>query len=141
MKRTLSLMCVCFCAGLIGGLGSATTAWLFGSWGIPDLLGVRMSPVFNKTWLYPQLVWGGLWGLVYFLTVGGRTSRRHWVRKALWLSLLPSAFQLFVVSPYWTQQGLLGMRLGDFAVLFVVFFNLMWGLLTGIFSRLLWGRN
>ncbi|HKL25140.1 MAG TPA: hypothetical protein VJ910_02805 [Desulfuromonadales bacterium] len=141
MNRTLALMCVCFCAGLIGGLGSAASAWLFDSWGIPDLLNVRMAQAFNKTWLYPQLIWGGLWGLVYFLTVGGRNSRRHWVRKALWVSLLPSVFQLFVVYPYWAHQGLLGLHLGEFTALFTVFHNLVWGLTMGIFSRLLWGRH
>ena len=141
MNRTLALMCVCFCAGLLGGLCSATTSWLSGNWGLPDLLGVRFAPTFTKTWLYPHLVWGGLWGLVYFISVGARSSRRHWVRKALWISLLPSAFHLFVAAPYWTDQGLLCMNLGDFAAIFIILYNFVWGLATGIFSRLFWGRN
>jgi hypothetical protein len=141
MNRTLALMCICFCAGLLGALCSGIVAWLSGSWGLPDLLSVRMAPALTKQWIYPQLIWGGLWGLVYFLTVGARSSRRHWTRKALWISLLPSAFQLFVVYPYWTGQGLLGFNLGDFTALFIVAYNLVWGLCTGIFSRLFWGRS
>ncbi len=141
MNRTMTLMCICFCAGLLGGLGSATASWLSGSWGLPNLLNVRLAPTFTTTWLYPQLIWGGLWGLVYFITVGARSSRRHWTRKALWVSLLLSVVQLFVIAPYWTQQGMLCMNLGDFAALFIVVYNLVWGLVTGIFSRLLWGRN
>jgi len=141
MNRTLALMSVCFCAGLLGALCSSTVAWLFGGWSIPDLLGVHMAPAFTRTWLYPQLIWGGLWGMAYFLTVGGRSSRRHWVRKGLWVSLLPSFFQLLVVYPYWTRHGILGLGLGQFTALFIIAYNLVWGFCTGIFSRLLWGRS
>lgn len=141
MNRPLALMSVCFCAGLLGALVNSTVAWLFGNWGIPELLGVSLAPAFTKQWLYPRLVWGGLWGLVYFLAVGGRGAHRHWIRKALWISLLPSAFQLFVVFPYWTRHGILGFGLGDFTAIFVLVYNLAWGFGTGIFSRLLWGRN
>ena len=141
MNRTLALMSVCFCAGLLGALCSSTVAWLFGGWGIPDLLGVRMTPDFTKQWLYPQLVWGGIWGLAYFFTVGARSSRRHWVRKAFLISLLPSAFHLFIVFPYWTRHGILGFGLGQFTVIFIVVYNLVWGFCTGVFSRLLWGRS
>jgi hypothetical protein len=141
MNRTLTLISVCFCAGLLGALCSSTVTWLFGGWGIPDMLGVSLAPAFTKQWLYPQLIWGGLWGLVYFLTVGARSSRRHWTRKALWISILPSAFQLFIVYPYWTHHDLLGFGLGQFTAVFIVAYNLVWGLFTGIFSRLLWGRN
>lgn len=141
MNRSLQLMSVCFCAGLLGALCSSTVAWLSGGWGLPGLLGVQLAPAFTKQWLYPHLVWGGIWGLLYFLTVGARSSRRHWIRKALWVSLLPSAFQLFVVFPYWTPYGILGSGLGEFTAVFIIVYNLFWGLFTGIFSRLLWGRG
>jgi hypothetical protein len=105
------------------------------------MAGVRMSPALTTDWLYPRLVWGGLWGLVYFLTVAPAKFRRHWARKGLWVSLLPTAFQLFVVFPNMTRHGWLGLELGQLTPLFVFLNNLVWGLFTGIFSRLFWGRG
>ena len=87
-------MTVCFCAGMLGALCSSLVAWKAGQLGLPALLDVRMTPSLTLSWLYSRLVWGGLWGLLYFLTVGPLKSRRHWARKGLWLSLLPTAFQL-----------------------------------------------
>lgn len=141
MSRTTPLMTVCFCAGMLGALCSSLVAWQAGQLGLPALAGVNLAPQLALGWLYPRLVWGGLWGLVYFLTVGPLKSRRHWARKGLWVSLLPSAFQLFVVYPNMTGHGMLGLGLGQLTPLFVLLYNLAWGLFTGIFCRLLWGRG
>lgn len=141
MLRSRTLMAVCFCAGILGALCCSLVAWQAGRWGFPAMAGVRMTPSLTPDWLYPRLIWGGIWGLLYFLTVAPLKSRRHWVRKGLWVSLLPSAFQLLVVFPYMTQKGWLGVDLGQLTALFVVFYNLVWGLFTGISCRLLWGRG
>ena len=109
--------------------------------GLPAMANVQMSPSLSTDWLYSRLVWGGLWGLTYFLAVGPLKSRRHWARKGLWISLLPTAFQLFFVYPHMTRHGLLGLELGQFTPLFIVFYNMIWGLCTGIFCRLFWGRG
>ncbi len=141
MPRTSTLMTVCFCAGVLGALCSSLIVWQAGQMGIPAMAGVRMSPSLTPDWLYGRLVWGGLWGLTYFLTVGSLKSRRHWVRKGLWISLIPTAFQLLFVYPDMTRHGWLGLDLGQFTPLFVVLYNLIWGFCIGIFSRLLWGRR
>ncbi len=141
MPRNSALLAVCFCAGLIGALFSSLVAWLSGFWGITELAGVSLAPAFTLSWLYPRLVWGGIWGLVYFITVGSPRARCHWVRKGLCVSLLPSATQLFFIFPSQTTFGTLGLELGTLTPLFVIFFNLAWGLFTGVFTRLLWGRG
>jgi hypothetical protein len=141
MLRSRTLMAVCFCAGILGALCCSLVAWQAGQWGFPAMAGVRMAPSLTPDWLYPRLIWGGIWGLLYFLTVAPLKSRRHWVRKGLWVSLLPSAFQLLVVFPYMTGHGWLGIDLGQLTALFVIFYNLVWGLFTGISCRLLWGRG
>ncbi len=141
MNRSRALIAVCFCAGLLGALANSLALWFAGSRGWTALAGVSLAPTLSLPWLCPRLVWGGLWGLCYFFTVGGSRSRHSWIRKGLWISLLPSAVQLFYVFPYQTPHGQFGLGLGTFTPLVVLSANLLWGLVTGIFSRLLWGRG
>lgn len=141
MQRSSALLAVCFCAGLLAALCSSLAIWLGGHWGLPSVAGASMAPELSKAWLYPRLMTGGLWGLAYFFAVGSLRSRRQWVRKGLWISLLPSAIQLFFIYPQQTPYGLLGLGLGALAPVFVLFYNLIWGFFIGIFARILWGRN
>lgn len=141
MPRTSALMAVCFCAGMLAALCSSLILWKSGQMGLPAMLDVRMAPKLTPAWLYSRLVWGGIWGLAYFLAVGPLKSRRHWARKGLWISLLPTLFQLFIVYPYMTGQDWLGFSLGQFTPLIVFIHNLIWGFFIGVFCRLLWGRG
>ncbi len=141
MQRTSALLAVCFCAGLIAALFNSLAAWLGGALGITSLAGVALAPEFTRAWLYPRLVWGGIWGLAYFVSVRPLRSRCHWVRKGLWVSLLPTAAQLFFIFPQHTPNGLLGLGLGTLTPFFVIFYNLVWGFCVGVFTRLLWGRR
>jgi len=141
MTHIRTMMTVCFCAGLLGALCSSLIAWKAGQLGLPAVLDVRMAPSLTLTWLYSRLIWGGLWGLAYFLAVGPLKSRRHWVRKGLWISLLPTLFQLLVVYPQMTGHAWMGLDLGQFTPLFVLLYNLVWGFFTGVFCRILWGRG
>ena len=141
MQRTNALLSVCFCAGLIGAFFNSLFLWLLGRIGVTRLLEVNLAPVWSAEWLYPRLVWGGLWGMVYFLSVAGPQSRNQWIRKGLWLSLLPTAFQLFYVFPNQTPHGAMGLGLGTFTPLLVLLANAIWGIFTGTFARVLWGRG
>ena len=141
MHRTKALLSVCFCAGLIGALANSAALWLFGRSGLAHLLGVQLAPEWTLGWLYPRLVWGGLWGLAFYVTVAGMRSRSQWVRKGLWCSLLPTLFQLFYVFPNQTPHGALGLGLGTMTPVVVLLVNGVWGFFTGTFARLLWGRE
>ena len=141
MNRNSALLAVCFTAGVLGSLANSLAVWICGLWGVTALAGVNLSPALTADWLYPRLIWGGLWGLAYYLTVRTQRVRRQWVRKGLWISLLPTAAQLFYFFPYRTPFGLMGMGLGDLTPIFVLFFNLVWGFFTGFFTRLFWGRG
>ena len=141
MQRNKALLSVCFCAGLLGGLANGLALWLAGLWGATTLAGVQLDPQLSAAWLYPRLIWGGLWGLSYFLLVSRPRLRRHWVRKGLWLSLLPTLVELFLIFPYRTPYGPMGIGLGNLTPLFVLLPNLVWGFCTGLFTRLLWGRG
>ena len=140
MKRTSAIICVCFCAGLMGALVSTSVAWLSSNYGITDLAGVSLQASLKIKALYPRMVWGGLWGLAFALAVIPIRSRKYWVRKGMLVSIAPTLFQLFFVFPHLTTYGTLGMELGILTPLFVLCYNLVWGIFTGFFARLLWGK-
>ncbi len=140
MPKSSALFAVCFTAGLLGAVVSSLFLWGCNEWGVTSMLGVKMVQTLELPKLYPKLLIGGLWGLVYFFTVGIPRHRRHWVRKGLWFSLLPSLVAIFYLYPYIYHRGMAGFDLGTLTPLLIVVTNLVWGLFTGFFARLLWGR-
>lgn len=140
MPKSSALLAVCFTAGLLGGLANSIFVWAGGEWGLTALLGVKIAPSLKLSWLYPRMVWGGIWGVPYFFTVGAPRYRRQWIRKALLISLLPSAVMLCYIFPNLKSKGLAGLELGLLTPAFVVTANLVWGAFTGFFTRLFWGR-
>lgn len=141
MHRTSTMLAVCFCAGLIGAVFNSLAVWGAGTLGLTTGAGVQIAPMLSPAWLYPRLVWGGIWGLVFFLLVANPRARRGWVRKGLWVSLVPTAVQLFYFFPHHTSAGMLGQGLGTLTPAFVLVFNLIWGFATGVFARALSGRG
>lgn len=118
--RDLSLV---FAAGAVGALANSVAAWLFGALGITGAFGVAIAPALTPEWLYPRLVWGGLWGVLFLLPV----LRGRWFGRGLLLSLGPSAGALFVVLPLKAGAGIGGVGLGALAPAFVLLFNAVWG--------------
>ncbi len=92
MLKNLSLA---FSAGCLDGLMNCAAVWLFGALGITPALGVALAPKMTPAWLYPRVVWGGLWGLLFLLPL----KRLTYTARGLLLSLLPSLAQLLVVFP------------------------------------------
>jgi hypothetical protein len=115
-----------FSAGCLGGIANSLAAWWLGAAGIPASLGVKMAPALTKTWLYPRIVWGGIWGVVLLLPV----IKRSYALRGLFLSILPTAVTLFVVFPS-EGKGMMGMQLGPLAPLFPLVLNGIWGAVAG----------
>ena len=128
MKKIL----ICFAAGCLGALANSMTVWLFGDLGISKLLGVAISPHLSAGWLYPRIVWGGLWGLLFLLPL----LRSKPMSQGFVLSLAPTAMQLFYVFPVLAHKGIGGVELGLLTPLLVVFFNWVWGLVTALTLKL-----
>ena len=126
--KTLSLT---FAAGLLGGLINSLALWLFGAAGINKLIGVALAPKLTLAWLYPRLVWGGLWGWLFFLPV----PRLAYPSRGLVYSLGPSLVQLFIIFPLMAQKGVGGVELGYLTPLCVLFFNAVWGLVTALWLK------
>jgi hypothetical protein len=117
-----------FASGSLGGLANSVAVWLFGKFGITKMLGVALAPALTPEWLYPRIVWGGIWGLAFILPF----MKSRLISKGLILSLLPTLSMLFIVFPKHSHQGMLGMGLGVLTPAFVAFFNMVWGFVAGL---------
>lgn len=122
MKKLL----VVFAAGCLGALANSLVVWQFGEMGINRAMGVSITPALTPAWLYPRIVWGGLWGLLFILPM----LQSRLLLKGTLLSLFPTAVQLFVVFPLKAHKGIAGIELGLYTPLLVLFFNGVWGLTT-----------
>jgi hypothetical protein len=127
MKRLL----ICFGAGSLGGLVNSLAIWACGKYGITAAMGVKIAPALTPEWLYPRIVWGGIWGLLF---VPPLMNSRPMV-KGLVMSIFPTLVQLLVVFPLQAKKGYLGLDLGSLTPLFVVVFNIVWGVVTALAVR------
>jgi hypothetical protein len=124
MKKLL----ICFAAGCLGGLINSLTVWAFGEYGIARQFNVAISPVLTPAWLYPRIVWGGIWGLLFVLPWLNSKP----ITKGAILSIFPTLVQLLVVFPMQAKKGYFGLDLGAYTPIFVVFYNLVWGLVASL---------
>ncbi len=121
-----------FAAGCVGALANSLTVWMFGESGINQALGVSIAPTLSPAWLYPRIVWGGLWGLLFLLPM---LDSKLFLKGSI-LSIFPTLVQLFVVFPYKTDKGFAGLELGLMTPLLVLLFNWVWGVITALSIKL-----
>lgn len=124
-------MSLAFSSGCLGGLVNSLAVWIFGVLGITQTLGVKLAPALSKSWFYPRIVWGGLWGFLFLLPF----LRGSPFLRGLLYSLGPTAVQLFIVFPVQAQKGLMGIDLGMMTPMFVLFFNALWGVCAALWLR------
>lgn len=132
MRQFMRRLSICFSSGVFGALMNSLLIWYFGQVGIPQHFGVSISPALTPHYLYPRLVWGGVWGGLFMLNVmrGGFFSGV--LGRGIILSLLPTIFQLFYVFPFLLGKGMMGATLGSLTPLFVIFYNAIWGISTAL---------
>lgn len=124
MKRLL----IYFAAGCLGALANSLAVWLFGDLEITKSLGVSIAPTLTASWLYPRIVWGGIWGLLFYLPL----MKAKPISKGTLLSLFPTIVQLFIVFPFKAKKGIAGLELGMLTPAFVFMFNWIWGVVTSL---------
>lgn len=129
MLRRISLY---YAAASLGGLAVALTAWVLGSAGVPDMMGVALKPALEKATIYRLMVWGGIWGLVFLLPF---SLRPLWL-KGLVLTIAPVAVALLVVVPLRGGEMLL-LDKGALAPLYIYLINIPWGLVTAYLGRMI----
>jgi len=124
MKRAL----IFFAAGCLGAFANSLVVYLCGDLGITKSLGVSISPALKSSWLYPRIVWGGIWGFLFFLSFLNSKP----VSKGTLLSVFPTIVQLFIVFPYIANKGVAGIKLGALTPALVFVFNWVWGVVTSL---------
>lgn len=128
-SRGFRNLAVVYTGGAVGGLANSLVFWLCDAYGATARLGVEMHPAFTPAWLYPRLVWGGIFGLLFLLPYKNRSI---FVRGLLY-SLVPSLVQLLYVFPFKQDLGWFGVQLGNWTFLLVLLFNAVWGLIAAAF--------
>ena len=124
-----------YAAGAVGGLANGLAIWLFGLVGINQLLGVALAPQLTTPLIYNKLVWGGIWGFIFLLPF----PRLTYPSRGLIYSLGPSLVQILIVFPLVAHKGVGGIELGYLTPLLVLFYNAVWGIVTGIWLQ--WCRS
>lgn len=112
-----------YVGGAIGALIDSFNIWILGKTGITALLGIGLQPKFVMPWLYPRLVWGGIWGLLFMLPFLGK---RVFLRGIIF-SLVPTAYVFIMVFPS-MGKGLFGLGFGTLTPLLVLLLNFIWGI-------------
>ena len=131
MNILINKLSLVFTAGALGGLLNSLAVWIFGVVGITSALGVKIAPQLSASWLYPRLVWGGLWGLLFLIPL----MEKRYLYRGLIFSLGPTAVQLFILFPLKAGKGVMGIDLGSLTPLLVFIFNAIWGLTAAIWLR------
>lgn len=119
-----------YVGGALGAMVDSINVWVLSKLGILALLGVSMRPDFTTQWLYPRLVWGGLWGLLLVLPF----LKNRVLLRGMLMSLAPTALVLLVMFPG-MGKGMLGLGFGLLTPLVVLLLNLIWGMVAALWYR------
>lgn len=133
MKKFLRRITLLFGAGSLGGLASGLALWLSGRYGLTASLGVNMHPVLSEGWIYHNMVRGGMLGFLFLLPVAKNSA----VKRGLLMSLAPTLVMLFVIFPYYTSDGMMGMGLGALTPLVIAIKYAVWGLVAAIWLNII----
>ena len=124
MKNAL----IVFAAGCLGALIQCLVMWLFSRYGIAHSLNVNLHGSIAPVWLYPRIVWGGMWGFLFLLPI---LSSSVFARSFV-IALIPAGVQLFVIYPFYEGKGVAGLSLGLLTPFLVLFFYWVWALAATI---------
>lgn len=129
--RFFKSLTLVFAAGCLGGLINSLAVWISGTTELTAHFDVKIVPEMTRAWLYPRIIYGGLWGGLFLLPF----LKRSYLFRGLLYSLAPSAVQLLIILPFCEHQGFLGTKLGDMTPAFVLGFNAIWGMTTGLWLQ------
>ena len=119
-----------FTGGAIGALIDSVNIWLLGQAGITAMLGIGLRPQFTGPWLYPRLVWGGLWAMLLLLPF----FRQKTALRGILMSLVPTTMMLVMVFPE-MGMGLFGLKAGLLTPLLVLLLNFIYGMVASFWHK------
>ncbi len=124
MRPWIARLSAAFTAGTVGAVVNSLAVQLAGR------LQPGAAPPFSAAWLYPRLVWGGLWGLLFLAPV---LPGRPLLRGAI-ASLAPTLARLTVFAP---PDAVPDARL----ILLTALFNAVWGIAGVLWYEAARGRS
>ncbi|MBI5440413.1 MAG: hypothetical protein HY900_04285 [Deltaproteobacteria bacterium] len=125
-SSTLRRVSAAYVGGLVGALDDSFDT----GFSARRVLGIGLRPEWTAPWLYPRLVWGGVWGLLFLLPV----LRARAVLRGVVFSLAPTAVVLFAVFPG-MGKGPLGLGFGALTPALVALLNFGWGIVASVWYR------
>jgi len=131
MRRQARKLSLVFSAGCLGGLVNSLAVWFFGLYGLTSAFNVKIAPQLSPPWLYPRILWGGIWGFLFLFPV----LKNCFIWRGLFFSLGPTFVQLFVLFPLNAHKGMMGLDLGTLTPVFVIIYNAIWGLTAALWLR------
>ncbi|MBU4264407.1 MAG: hypothetical protein KKC76_21375 [Proteobacteria bacterium] len=114
-----------YVGGLLGALVDSFNIWMLGKIGFTAWIGVGLRPEFRPAWLYPRLVWGGIWGLLLLLPI----MKSRPIPRGMLMSLVPTAMVYFVMFPEMGKETF-GLGFGLLTPVLVLFLNFIWGIVA-----------
>ena len=114
-----------FTGGIIGALCESIIIWLLSHAGVSAMIGISLKPKFTTDWLYPRLIWGGLWALLLVLPI----LKTKTALRGIIFSLLPSAITLCIILPE-MGKGMWGLRYGTLTPVLIVISGFIYGMIA-----------
>ncbi len=125
MGSLLRNFALAYSAGTLGGIANYLFGVLMGSLGVMAALKINLPAGPMPLALYNKMVWGGIWGALLFLPVGGNIFVR-----GFWLGLAPTLVAGLVVLPAKLNKGYFAVDISPLMPIVVILFNWVWGIVT-----------
>lgn len=122
---------VFYAAGSLSAFFKSLLDGFLSHWGIYIILGSKLHLQLTPPHLFSQLVWGGLWALLFPLF---KMQRIPLIRGALLLGLFPTLAECFYFMPR-QGAGWLGTAWGVATPIVVLLLNTCWALVTVILGN------
>lgn len=131
MSSLLKNISIYFTAGVIGTLIKTFVVIFIARHGLHSILSSSVVFSTSQFHIYRALIFGGLWGLCFFLPI-----KNIFLLKGIVISIIYSAFLLLYYFPVVANDGIFASDYGGLAWIYIVFINLIWGVFADLFVRL-----
>jgi len=129
MRHSLKKLGLTFAGGCLGGITSTALNIAFGLINFPSSVGIAYAQDANIADLYAGVILGGVWGCIFLIPI----LNSAWILKGVVLSLIPTLTQLLVILPMKGSGALFNIDFGTLTPVYILFLNLVWGLVTAGF--------
>lgn len=131
-KAFLKRLSLSFASGMAGAFVARLVLYGFERWGVLSKFNVDLNASLDTVSLYPFLIWGGIFGLIFFFPIFGA---RNIFERSLLLALVPMLIMFLYVYPSVEHTGYFGFGYGVFTPLFVFILSFVWSLTTALWLR------